>query len=194
MLGDPLQLPVGRTFLTKCLVVPGRLVWAAVLAAVVQAGCAPAFNWREVRPEGSGAALLMPCRPNGQERRVLLGGRPRLMTLFACTAAEQTWSLAFADVGDPTNLAEVLAGLVQSAGNNISATAQRSASLQVRGATPHAASQRVAFDGQLPDGKAVQLQVAVFVSGTKVFQATAVGAALPPEGLETFMGSLRIVH
>jgi hypothetical protein len=46
--------------------------------------------------------------------------------------------------------------------------------------------------GRLPDGKAVEEQVAVFSRGTRVFQATLVGPSLPPEVAETFFGGLRL--
>ena len=43
------------------------------LAAVLSA-CTPTYNWREVRPEGSGVVLMMPCKPDSHARRVRLAG------------------------------------------------------------------------------------------------------------------------
>ncbi len=167
-------------------------VWAG--AVLCLAACSPALDWREVRPDGSGAVLLMPCKPKSQERRLALDGQRTLLTLYACSASDQTWSLAFADVGDPARVSGALQALVRAAGDNVAASSQQALALKVPGATPNGANQRMVYQGQLPDGKVVQMQVAVFAHGTRVFQVTAVGGALPAEGLDTFMGSIRIAN
>ena len=64
--------------------------------------------------------------------------------------------------------------------------------LKVEGATPNPASQRVQFQGRMPDGRAVTEQVAVFAKGTRVFQAIALGDKLDAEAADTFFGSLRL--
>ena len=96
-----------------------------------------------------------------------------------------------ADLGDPARIGPALQELLGAAVANLSAGPPRPLALDVEGATPHPAAQRVALEGRLPDGRAVQEQVAVFTKGTRVFQATAVGARLPEEGLEIFFGGLR---
>jgi hypothetical protein len=50
------------------------------------------------------------------------------------------------------------------------------------------------FQGQMPDGKPVAMQVAVFAHGTQAFQATVIGSALPAEAVQTFMGSIRFAN
>ena len=172
---------------------------AAVMAAVGLASlsaCTPALDWRDVRPAGSGAVLLMPCKPQRLQRQVTLAGQPTRLTLHACTADDLTWGLAFADIADPARMGDVLQALVQAALANVAAGAQREATphklaLQVRGATPHDASRRLAYQGRLPDGRAVQMQMAVFAHGTRAFQATAFGSALPAQDVQTFMESIR---
>ena len=133
----------------------------------------------------------MPCKPTVQERRLSLAGQPLRLALHACTAGDQTWSLAVADVTDPAQVGAVLQVLVRAAGVNVAAAEQQVLPLVVPGATPNPASQMVAYQGKLPDGQAVHMQVAVFAHGTRVFQATALGPALPAEGVQTFMGSIR---
>ncbi len=165
---------------------------AAVLAAALAAGCSPALDWREVRPETSGAMLLMPCKPASHARRLPLAGAPVEWTLYACSAGEVTWAIGFADLGDPARVGVALAELEAAALGNIGADApaQREP-LRVDGATPHAAAVTLRASGRRSDGTAVQEQVALFSKGTRVYQATAVGAGLPPEALETFFDSLR---
>ena len=58
--------------------------------------------------------------------------------------------------------------------------------------TPAPQAVRQALSGQLDDGRRVQEQVAVFVRGTRVFQATVVGAKLDTDAVETYFGALRL--
>jgi len=164
---------------------------ALVACLLLAAACSPTFDWREVRPEGSGATLLMPCKPNSMVRNVRLVGEPVALTLSACSAGGQTWAIASADVGDPTRVTAALDELESAARSNLAGGPAQTLVLAVAGATPNAASRRVQFSGRLGDGTAVQEQVAVFARGTRVFQATVLGPQLPAEGVETFFGSLR---
>jgi hypothetical protein len=156
------------------------------------AACAPALNWREVRPEGSGAQLLFPCKPELQERRVALAGPPVRLSLHVCDAADLTWALAHADVADPGRVAPALAALQAGAAANLGAAASSSTAQAVPGATPQAASGRSRLSGKLPDGRPVQMQVLVFAHGTRVFQASVVGGALPDEAVEAYLTSIRL--
>jgi hypothetical protein len=140
------------------LAVPAALTLCAGLTA-----CSPALDWREIRPEDSGAVAMFPCKPTTHARKVQLAGGEVLLTLYACL----------------------------SAATNIGAGAPRTLPLAVEGATPSTAAGRVALEGKRKDGAAVQEQVAVFAKGTRVFQATAIGARLPAEGLEIFFDGLR---
>jgi len=163
----------------------------ALVTALALAACSPALDWREVRPEGTGLTLLLPCRPSQQVRTVALAGRDVRLALVACSAGGQTWAVAFADVGDPAAVGPALDGLRRAAARNLGAADAGSQALSVPGATPNAASARLALAGRLPDGAAVQEQVALFTRGTFVFQATVVGPALPADAVDTFFGGLR---
>lgn len=155
------------------------------------AACSPALDWRETRPANAGLTLLMPCKPQLHERQVLLVGSTVRMALHACTAGEQTWALAFADVGDPQRLGAALQALAQAATGNVNATSTRELALVVPGATPHGSSKRAQAQGQLADGQTRHLQFAVFAHGTRVFQATALGPSLQADAAQTFMESIR---
>lgn len=178
--GSPRKLSRGAL---KCLLAGGV---ASALAA-----CSPALDWRDVRPAGTAVLLMMPCKPQAQERRVMLAGLPTRLTLHVCTADEMTWGLAFADVAEPARVAKVLQSLAHTAGANISATTSQVLPLTVRGATPNTSSQRLAYQGRLPDGRAVQMQVAVFAYGLRAFQATVLGGELSAEAAQNFMASIR---
>lgn len=165
---------------------------APVAAAGLLAACAPALDWREVRPDGSALTLLMPCKPDRQVRRVDLAAVQVKLALHACTAGGVTWGLAFADLADPAKVGAALEELRSSALKNLQATDATPLPLQVHGATPNDASRRVQFAGRMPDGRAVVEQTAVFAKGTRVFQAVALGPVLEPEAAATFFGNLRL--
>lgn len=149
------------------------------------------MDWRELRPEGSGAVLMLPCKPASHARRLPLAGGEIELTLYACNAGEVTWAIAFAELGDPARVGPVLDALRDAAVANLGAARTEALPLKVEGATPNPASVRLAFSGRLADGRAVQEQMAVFTKGTRVYQATCVGTRLPADGVETFFGALR---
>lgn len=164
---------------------------ALLLAALLLAACSPALDWRELRPEDSGVVAMFPCRPASHARKLPLAGGEVLLTLHACQAGEVTWALSHADLGDPGRVSLALDELRRSAAANIGAGEPQALPLAVPGATPYAGSGRSALAGRGADGRAVQSQVAVFAKGTRVFQATAIGPALPAEALQTFFDGLK---
>ena len=169
-----------------------RSVLAGLLPVLGLAACAPTLDWREVRPEGSGAVALFPCKPDSQARTVTLAGASVRLTLLACKAGDITWALAHADLADPARVGAALAELRAAATANLGAAPPRELPLKVDGATPNPASVRLELAGKMPDGKPMQEQLALFAKGTRVFQATALGERLGAETLEPFFGGLRL--
>jgi hypothetical protein len=150
------------------------------------------MNWREVRVEGQGASMLLPCRPSSFARLVDLGDGPVKMTLQACDAGGATWALSWADVGDPARVPSALRALRQSAALNLSATPGDALPLRVPGATPQPENGRHALSGRAPDGRPLSGQIAVFSRGTVVYQATMLGPSASDESAATFFASLRL--
>ncbi|HQQ70421.1 MAG TPA: hypothetical protein PLL92_08940 [Alicycliphilus sp.] len=164
---------------------------AALGVATALCACAPALDWREVRAEGSGLRLQMPCKPSGQSRDLALAGQTVNLKLLACSSAGHTWGLAFADVADPVRLGPALAALRAAAAANLGATAPATGDVRVPGATPHPASGRQRLQGHLPGGKRVHMEVALFAHGTVVYQASVLGEALDEEAVQVFLSALR---
>jgi hypothetical protein len=157
------------------------------------AACTPALNWRELRPEGSQARLMLPCKPASHERRVAIAGEMTLMSMFACSAGDTVYALSFADVKDPARVGAALDELGRAAQSNLqSPGGVASEPANVSGMTPHAQAAQWRLSGRLPDGRAVQEQVVLFSHGTRVYQATMLGAALDAEARDTFFGALRV--
>lgn len=168
-------------------------VAAGLVLACVTAACAPALDWREVRPESSGLVALFPCKPFGNARQLRLVGATVEMTLYSCTAAGTTYAVAFADVGQPHLVGRALQELATAAASNIGASAAHATTpLRIEGMTPNTHAGRSVLAGQLGDGRRVEEQVAVFSRGLRVFQATVVGAQLDSDAVETFFGALRL--
>jgi hypothetical protein len=162
-------------------------------AALVLAGCSPMLDWREMRPEGSRAQMMFPCRPASHARAVALAGATVEMSMFACSAGAATYALSFADLGDPALVTPALAELGAALPANVRAAAPAASQpLAVPGMTPNALAARWRIDGRLPDGRAVQEQAALFAHGTRVYQAAIVAPTLDPQAAEVFFSALRV--
>ena len=178
----------------------GKTRFTKVLACALLAGCTPTLDWRDTRPEGSGLQLQFPCRAGGQSRDLPLAGVRVNLALHACAAGGLTWGLSHADVGDVARVGPALLELAAAARANLGADAGMpvplpvplSMSLSVRGATPNPASGLWQVQGRLPDGTPVQMQVAVFARGTRVFQATVLGENLSSEAADIFFASMQL--
>jgi hypothetical protein len=170
---------------------PAWPAWGAWAGSIVMmAGCTPTLDWREVRPV-DGVVALFPCKPTALTREVTLAGQVVPLALHACSAGGQTWGVAVADVRDPARVGRTLDELRSSAASNLGAASAQPLPLQAPGATPNPSAAREALEGRAPDGRILAGQVAVFVRGTLVVQATVLGPALPAEAVETFFGGLR---
>ena len=157
------------------------------------AACTPALNWREVRPEGSQARSMFPCKPASHARRVAIAGQSLEMSMLACSADETVYALSFADVAEPARVGAALDELGRAAQSNLQSQGAVAAEpAVVVGMTPHPQSAQWRLSGRLPDGRAVQERVLLFSHGTRVYQATMLGARLDAEAQETFFGALRV--
>ena len=63
--------------------------------------------------------------------------------------------------------------------------------MNLGGATPFSGNSSAHLHGQRPDGETVDESIRVFARGTRVFQASAVGASLPDAALRPFEDGLR---
>ena len=166
---------------------PGGL--AALLAL---AACNPAFNWREVRPEGTRLKLLLPCKPDKAQKVVPLGGRATSLSMLGCDAGGATFAVAVADVGDATQAAPVLALWQDLTLANMKAapSSRQPMALKIPGASAGPPAVRLQAQGQRADGTAVSGQAAYFAQGSQLFQVVMYAPQIAPEVAETFFSSL----
>jgi hypothetical protein len=170
-----------------------RSAVGAVLA-VGLASCSPTFDWREARPEGSSAAMMFPCRPKLQERKVSLGGAILPMRMHSCSAGGANFSLSTLEVADPAQVTPELAALRTQVLANVAGAATEQQPLTLPGATPNPGSARLHIVGRRPDGSRVVADAAFFVKGLTLYQATVLGSDDVPgrEAVDTFFAAIRL--
>ncbi len=71
--------------------------------------CNPTLNWREVRPEGTRLALLLPCKPDKAQKTVPLGGPATPISMLGCDAGGATFAVAVVQLGDARHAGPALA-------------------------------------------------------------------------------------
>ena len=173
---------------------PARL--AALLAALLLSACSPTFDWRESRPDGSGATLQFPCRPDRHERSVRVAETTLRVQLFSCSAGDATFSLTVGDGAEPTQVTPLLAALrKQTLANLAAAEATERPLPAIAGATPNPESALLRIVGRRADGRRVVAHAAFFVKGLRLYQATVLGGDDDPAGSEalaTFFASIRL--
>ncbi len=175
-------------------------VIALALVCALMSACAPALNWREVRPpQADGLVGSFPCKPDSRERRVALPGveRPVTMRLWSCEADGARWALGFLQLDDALAVAPALRALAASTRDNLQAAGGQPVQAEDLGAvavprmTPQADSRGWRFAGQRPEGDGAggdQVPVTVtawhFSHGLTVFQAS-VWRTQPPSGAQS---------
>jgi hypothetical protein len=148
---------------------------ALVLASL--AACSPALDWRSVAVPDTELVAQLPCRPGRFERTVAVGEASLKMFMLSCEADGVTYGVSTAEVPDPTRIEVVLVDLAASARRAIRAEGDL-VEWRPAGATPFRGSTSGLLRGTRPDGVRVDEAIHVFGRGTRVFEATAIGAHL----------------
>ncbi len=169
-----------------------KAAWVCALLPLVVAACTPALNWREWALPSTATVALFPCKATAVARELDLAGQRVTMHLHACDADDAVWAVAHLQLADPAQVAPALQALRLQAARHIGAAAVPVQAWAVPGATPNVHSGRVTWQGQLPDGRRVAQAQGLFVYGTQVFQATAMGAHLDPAALAAFFEGIRV--
>ncbi len=162
-----------------------------LLALAFASACAPALDWREVRPEGAVLVAWLPCKPERHVRRMALGAAPVDVELLACSADGSTWGLASAAVADPREQAAALQALRAARTSNLDGSESGVAPLALPGIAPGPQALRFTVTGRRPDGTPVVEHAAVFAHGGRVFHAAVLGGAPSSQALETFFDNLK---
>jgi hypothetical protein len=174
-----------------CLRDAPRRRFLASIALLGLASCSPTFDWRSVSLPDTQLVTELPCRPGRFQRDVRVAGVPLKLFMLSCEAGGITYGVATAEVGDPGRVDTVLHALRDGAAAAIRSAESPAGALNMPGATPFSGNSSAHLHGQRPDGETVYEAIRVFARGTRVFQASAVGAALPDAAVKPFEDGLR---
>lgn len=165
-------------------------LWGAALAL---AACSPAFNWRQVQPEGTQLRLLLPCKPDKAQKIVPLGGQPTPLSMLGCDAGGATFAVAVVNVADMTQAASVLAVWQNLTLDNMRAVpgSAQVVPLKIPGASAALPVSALQARGQRADSTPVSGQMAYFAQGTQLFQVVLYAPKISPDVAETFFSSLK---
>jgi hypothetical protein len=168
------------------------LLRSACLSLSLLCACAPALDWRRVRPPGFDLEAMFPCRPATLSREVMIVQRRVEMTMHACAAGGSTYAVGALTVNDVRDVGAAISALRDAAGRNVGAAASVAQAAQVPGMTPHAQAARITVAGRRPDGTAVVEHLTVFARGARVYQAMVVGDRPDAEAVSAFFGALKL--
>ena len=166
------------------------LGFLALTASVLVGGCAPTLDWRDVQVPDTELVAQLPCRPGRFERTVTVGDETLRMFMLSCEAAGVTYGVSTAELPDPARIETVLAGLSGAARKAIRGDGSL-VEWRPAGATPFRGSASGLLRGIRPDGVHVDVAIHVFGRGTRVFEATAIGAHLSDAATKPFEEGLR---
>jgi len=128
------------------LIAPGLSSRWLALCAVGLSACAPALNWREVRPaQADGLLATFPCKPQAAQRQVMLPGLSGLVTvhLLSCEADGSRWALSHLSMSDASLVPVALRALAAATRGNLE-VASREAARQAQAASTEAVGQPLA--------------------------------------------------
>ncbi|MEP6504245.1 MAG: hypothetical protein ABJD97_13000 [Betaproteobacteria bacterium] len=154
------------------------------------AACTPTWDWRTVPVPDTQLTAEMPCRPGRFQRDVVVAGTPLKLFMLSCEAGGVTYGVATAEVADLTRVDAVLHALSEGAGAAIRSADSPIGALNLSGITPFSGNASARLHGKRPDGQQVDESIRVFARGSRVFQATAIGPALPEPALAPFENGL----
>jgi len=129
---------------------------------------------------------MFPCKPQLNVRPAT-PAEPSAMGLAECKAADLSFSLAWAELPDPTMVTPALLQMRQSMAAKLGATDSPAQALQVPGMTPNPEAQV-----QVLTGGAQQARIAVFSRGLRVYQLVLLGKKGGPEAWDSFLGSIKL--
>lgn len=163
----------------------------ALTLALVLAGCAPALDWRDVRPEGTALVAQLPCKPSRHSRTVELAGQRVDVQLMSCQAADITWAIAWIDQVDVRRATQLMQAWRQTSLRNVSAEKTEALPLRVPGGTPQPDTGHWRSVGRRVDGTTLHQELLLFSHGTQVFQITVLSPKGPATDMEPLVSALR---
>lgn len=168
---------------------------AAALALAALAGCAPAFNWREVRFDPAELVAMLPCKPDKGERVVPLAGRDVALRMQGCEVGGATFAVSYAAWPDAAQADLALAQWKAATLANMQAGEAQEQGFVPPGAVALANARRLSATGRRPDGEAVTLNAAWFArprgNGIDLFHAALYARRIDAQAAAAFFSGIR---
>jgi hypothetical protein len=176
---------------------------SVALLALAAAACTPAYNWREVAPDGAALRVMLPAKPASMAREIDLDGLPVTMTMHGARADEQTFVVAWVPLpdADPATgeraVAAMAAGMLRNIGAGadgaVERTERRLPLVDPRGAR---VGEQVALEliaGGTKPAPGTTLHAVFVARGARAWQAVALGTPLDADAAKTFVDSFALV-
>jgi hypothetical protein len=174
--------------------------WALV-SALLLAGCAPEYNWREVRYAEDGCRAMMPGKPSSLTRPIHLEGRQVDMAMHGAQAGGATFAVASVRLPGATEAerAAALAAMGAQMVRNIEGREQVATEAVVplidaagvaSGSVP---ATRIEAEGRA-NGGPVRLLAGFTGRGERVYQVVVMGAAPDREQAQIFLDGFKLVR
>lgn len=160
--------------------------------AVGLVACAPALDWREVEHPAAGIVALFPCRPQHHSRSVKVHNVDASMHLLTCSADRQTFGISYIEIPTAEATAPILAAVRAAATGHIKPTQVETVPLNVVGATLRPGATRTSIDGTTANGERMHLEVGVFASALRVYQATVFAPERNADAMDTFFAGIKV--
>ena len=182
-----------------------RFIAACFAFGVVAGGvaCNPRFNWREFRSP-YGFAVVLPGRPQTVSREITLPDAKVQVsmtstgigaTLFAVGAAELPSGLSADLSARQRTVTHLRDALVRNVNGSLSKSSVATLSVPAGDSRKVLTAEAIEATGRDSSGRAVQLAARLFIVDDRLFQVVALGAEgeIPPEALDTFFASFRLI-
>lgn len=162
----------------------------AVAGLVLLCACSPSLDWRQARPEGGAISVLLPCKPERRTRQVLLADAPATVEVLSCSAEGTTWGVTSADAGGLDRVMAVREAMRAARAVNLDGRETDAQPVAVQGLPVETPGLRLRVEGRMPQGEPVVERSLLFVDGSRVFHAAALGGTPSDQALETFFDSI----
>jgi hypothetical protein len=182
-----------------------RFIAACFAFGVVAGGlaCNPRFNWREFRSP-YGFTVVLPGRPQTVSREITLPDAKVQMsmtstgigaTLFAVGAAELPSGLSADPSARQRAVTYLRDALVRNVNGSVTKNSAATLSVPPGDSRKVLTAEAIEATGRDSSGRAVQFAARLFVVDDWLFQVIALAAEgeIPPEALDTFFASFRLI-
>ena len=173
----------------------------AVMCCTLMAACSPEYDWREVKPDGSRFAAMMPARPASMTQPVNLDGLTADMTLHGARVREVAFTVGSVRLPDaqPDRRAHALLAMRTAMVRNIAGTEQSSRPVMISVIDAAGVAQgtvegiEVQAIGKMRETD-VMLLARFAADGDRAWQAVVLGPRPDRDQAALFLDSLRITR